>query len=64
MSFYTMAKTLSGEVPGVDLSLAKNKVNEALGLIYDSYDWSFQLNEAGWLAPGQLANTDLQHRGV
>jgi hypothetical protein len=56
MSFYTMAKTLSGEVPGVDLSLAKNKVNEALGLIYDSYDWSFQLNEAGWLAPGQLAN--------
>lgn len=57
MSFYTMAKALTLEVPAVTLSLAKNKVAEALGKIEDENDWSFQTQYAGWLAPGQLANT-------
>lgn len=57
MSFYTMSKSITGEVPGTMLSLVQNKVAEALGKVYDEYDWSFQTQYAGWLAPGQLANS-------
>lgn len=56
MSFYTMSKSLTGEIPGLMLSLAQNKVAEAIGKVYDESDWSFQTIYAGWLAPGQLAN--------
>jgi hypothetical protein len=52
-----MAKSLQGEVPGVSLTLAKNKLAEALGKVYDESDWSFQTGFAGWLAPGNKANT-------
>jgi len=59
MSFITMQKTLAdGEVPGVALSLAKNKINDALGKIYDETDWSFQTrNDGAWLCPGLVAST-------
>lgn len=56
MSFYTLSKNLTGEVPKTPLSLARTKITEALNLIYDSYDWSFKTQYAGWLTPGQLAN--------
>ena len=58
MSFMSMAKTLAnGEIPGVALSLAKAKINEALGFVYDETDWSFQSRIDGWLNPGLKANT-------
>lgn len=58
MSFASMAKTLAnGEIPGVALSLAKTKINDALGVIYDETDWSFQSRYGGWLNPGLKANT-------
>lgn len=52
-----MAKSITGEIPAVDLSLAKNKTAEALGKVYDESDWSFQTMFAGWLAPGLKANS-------
>jgi hypothetical protein len=57
MSFYSLAKRLTGEVPDTPLSLAQIRTNDALGKIYDSSDWSFQTQYAGWLAPGLLANS-------
>src|SRR5580698_2206976 len=59
MSFITMAKTLAdGEIPGVALRLAKNKINAALGKVYDETDWSFQTrNDGAWLCPGLVAST-------
>ncbi len=57
MSFYAMAKSLSGEVPGTPLSLAQTKVQDALGSIFDQSDWSFQTQYAGWLVPGQVASS-------
>lgn len=57
MSFYTMSKSLTGEIPALALSLAKNKTAEALGKIYDESDWSFQTQYGAWLAPGLLANS-------
>ena len=57
MSFYTLSKSLSGEVPGTPLSYAQTKVQDALGSIFDSSDWSFQTQYAGWLCPGQVANS-------
>lgn len=50
-----MAKSLAaGEIPGVAEGLARNKLNEALGVIYDETDWSFQTRFGQWLAPGWL----------
>jgi hypothetical protein len=60
MSLITMAKSITGEIPAVDLSLAKNKTAEALGKVYDESDWSFQTMFAGWLAPGLKANSQSQ----
>ena len=57
MSYYSMAKALTGEVPGTPLSLAQTRVNDALGKIYDQSDWHFQTQYAGWLCPGQIANS-------
>src|SRR5208282_2156487 len=59
MSYITMAKSLAqGEIPGVSLELAKNKINDALGHIYDETIFSFQLgNSGGWLIPGMRAST-------
>jgi len=57
MSYYSMSKKLTGEVPGTPESLAQIKINDGLGAIYDQSDWSFQNQFAGWLCPGQLANS-------
>lgn len=54
MAFIDMAYGLTGEIPGLPLDLSKNKINEALGMIYDSQYWSFQLKEDNWLTPGLL----------
>lgn len=57
MSYQSMAKSLaSGEIPGVAISLARTKINEALGYIYSETDWSFQTQTGGWLNPGMVAN--------
>jgi len=56
MSFYTMAKKLTGEVPKTPEALAQIKINDGLGAIYDQSDWSFQTQYAGWLCPGLVAN--------
>lgn len=59
MSYFTIAKRLTGEVPGVSLTLAQSKLVDALGKIYDQTDWSFQRSivYGGWLVPGNVANT-------
>ncbi len=52
MALQNMAFGLVGEVPGMNMPLARTKINEALGRIYDQQMWSFQFQENGWLAPG------------
>jgi hypothetical protein len=58
MSFYSVAKSLTGRVPNTPLSLAQTAVQDALGMIYDMTDWSFQrtITYANWLCPGNVAN--------
>jgi len=56
MSLTTMAKTLVLEVPGVSEILARNKINEALGKIYDETSWSFQEQTGAWLTPGMQSS--------
>jgi hypothetical protein len=47
-----MIQRLVREVPEVESSYAKTLINEALGLLYDSQQWSFQYKEDGFLTPG------------
>lgn len=54
MSLRTITAALRGEVPGTTDAQLKTYVNEALGLIYDDHNWSFQLQTAGWFTPGLL----------
>ncbi len=54
MSLNSMVQRLIREIPGVPSSYAKTLLNEALGIIYDSQMWSWQLKTAGWLTPGLL----------
>lgn len=54
MSFQDLYFNLIGEVPGLPAPLAKTMVNNALGFIYDSQLWSWQLKESNWLTPGLL----------
>lgn len=56
MSLTTMAKTLAGEIPNVSEILARNKINEALGKVYDETSWSFQEQTSGWLCPGLVSS--------
>jgi hypothetical protein len=54
MAYVNMWRQLAldlGTMPGV---LARTRINEALGLIYDENQWSFQNSEDGWLTPGIL----------
>lgn len=55
MAFINMYKTLAGEVPGVPESLARNKINDALGKIYDETDWSFQSRTGAFLASAVIS---------
>lgn len=59
MSYYTLGKKITGEVPKTSLDLVLQKMQDALGKIYDQTDWSFQrtITYANWLCPGQVANT-------
>lgn len=54
MSFSSMYQELLG-IDGLNFALAKTRLNEALGSIYDSQLFSFQLATGGWLTPGLLA---------
>jgi len=54
MAFNEMIQQLLLEIPGIASSQAKIYLNEALGLIYDTQNWSWQLQTAGWLTPGLL----------
>lgn len=49
-----MIQRLTREVPGISSSYAGILINEALGNIYDSQKWSFQIKESGFLTPGIL----------
>lgn len=53
MSFASMYNEILG-VPGMNLGLAKSKINEAFELIQDENVWSFQCQTGGWLTPGIL----------
>lgn len=53
MSFASMYNEILG-VPGMNLGLAKSKINEAFELIQDENVWSFQCQTGGWLSPGIL----------
>lgn len=52
MAAQNMWSGLVGEISGMPFPLAKTKVDEALGLIYDQIIWSFQFKESNWLTPG------------
>ncbi len=57
MSLYTTSWRLTRLVADTALVQAQEAVCEALGVIYDATDWSFQKGYAGWLAPGVIFNT-------
>ncbi len=48
---------LRGEIPDLPAAAARRYANEALGLVYDSQKWSFQLKNGGWLTPGLIAGS-------
>jgi hypothetical protein len=54
VSFNNMIQRMVLEVPILASSYANTLINEALGVIYDSQMWSFQLGTSGWLTPGLL----------
>lgn len=56
--------SLTGEVPGLPFPLAKSKLNEALGAVYDESYWSFQIKTSGWLTPGLLFASGTQSSGT
>lgn len=58
MSYFNVAKGLTGRVSGTALSLAQETVAEAVGKIFDQCDWSFQraITYGQWLCPGNVAN--------
>ena len=53
MALQNMAFEIAGEL-GMPFPLAVTKINEALSTIQDLQQWSFQLQESGWLTPGLL----------
>jgi len=61
--FQDMAFQLAGEL-GVPMPFARTLINEALGDIYDTQLWSFQMQEAGWLTPGLLFASGTQSAGT
>lgn len=54
MAFRDMWQELLG-ISGMNFALAKTKINEGLGAVYDDQLWSFQLGTAGWYTPGLLS---------
>lgn len=59
MSYYNIAKQLTGRISNTPLALAKDTVREALVKIYQDRDWSFEraITYANWLVPGNVVNT-------
>ena len=51
-----MVKSIEGEVPGTNDGLIRNKINEALGYIYDETDWSFQTDQAAFLTTSAVTS--------
>lgn len=64
MAFQDIVFELTGEIPGLPFPLARTKINEALGTIYDANLWSFQVLENGWLTPGLQFGANLQSTGT
>jgi hypothetical protein len=64
MSFQGMTQRLMGEIPGLGVDLAGAQINEALGKVYDEQNWSFQVQEAGWLTPGLMFASGGQSQGT
>lgn len=57
MAFQDMIQEILG-VPGMNLGLAKSKLNEAFEAIQNENIFSFQLKTGGWFAPGQLGGAN------
>ena len=57
MSFSTMYNELLG-IAGMNLGLAKTRINEAFEAIQNENVFSFQLKTGGWLTPGQLGGSN------
>ena len=53
MAFVNMYSELLG-IPGLNLALAKNKINEAFTKVQREQVWSFQCTTGGWLTPSLL----------
>lgn len=64
MAYADLKFGLVGQVPGLPMPLAATMVNEALGLIYDTQLWSFQIKESNWLTPGLLFASGTQSSGT
>lgn len=54
MAFIDMAKEIQGWMGSVPISLAKTLVNRSLEKIYETNNWSFQIQESGWFTPGEF----------
>jgi hypothetical protein len=63
VAFANMAFEIAGEI-NMPYPLAATRVNEALGEIFDSQMWSFQMKESGWLAPGLQFVSGTQSAGT
>lgn len=63
MAFANIWFEIAGEI-GIPTPLAQTKINEALGSIYDEQQWSFQMLQDNWLAPGLLFPSGGQSLGT
>lgn len=59
MAFFNMYQELLG-LPGINLSLAKTRINEAFTKIQNENVWSFQCQTGGWLTPNLLGGQSAQ----
>lgn len=60
MPLYQVAKRIAGRVGNVSLDLVLETMKQALILIYQEHDWSFQrgITYANWLAPGNVGSSN------
>lgn len=52
MAFQNIIQDVLGSIPGMNLGLAKTRINDAFQKIQNENIWSFQLKTGGWLTPG------------
>lgn len=54
MAFVNLWRRLTGTVSGLPPNYAQTLVNDALDAIYEANNWSWQIQESGWITPSEV----------